>query len=137
MKDKVIKMPKERDLKLDEYDISWRRYRELKYFCMQYNEKKEKIKSIVGLSAVNYSGTPGAKGVFHSQTETQAIKIAGLRNDIKLIDDTAMEADSTIYKQLLENITDGVPYEYLQVPCGRRQFYRARRKFFYLLSQKR
>lgn len=130
-------MAKERDLRLDQYGISWRRYRELKYFCMQYNEKKEKIKSIIGLSAVNYGHVAGRNKKNHSQTEIQAIKVDKLSDDVKLIEDTINEADNTIYKQLLENITESVPYEYLQVPCGRRQFYRARRKFFYLLSQKR
>lgn len=130
-------MAKERDLRLDEFGISRRRYRELKYFCMQYHEKKEAIKNSLGTSALNYSNVPGGKGGFHSNTESQAIKIDKLSDDVRLIEDTINEADSTIYKQLLDNITECVPYEYLNVPCGRRQFYRARRKFFYLLSQKR
>ena len=130
-------MSKERDLRLDEYGISWRRYRELKYFCMQYNEKKEKIKATIGVPAVNYSRTVGGNKSIYSQTEIQAIKVDKLSDDVKLIEDTINEVDNTIYKQLLENITENVPYEYLQVPCGRRQFYIARRKFFYLLSQKR
>ena len=37
---------KDRDLKLDEYNISGNRYRELKYFCRQYREKQSLLRSI-------------------------------------------------------------------------------------------
>jgi hypothetical protein len=31
---------------------------------------------------------------------------------------------------IIKNVVDGTPYEYFDVPCGRRQFYELRRVFF-------
>lgn len=65
------------------------------------------------------------------------MRIAQLKRDTELIDQTAMEADAEIYPWILKNVTSGVPYEYMDVPMGRRKFYEARRYFFFLLAQKR
>lgn len=55
----------------------------------------------------------------------------------ELIEQTAIEADPETCDLLIKNVTEGISYEYMAVPRGRRQFYERRRKFFYLLSQKR
>ncbi|MDF2686467.1 MAG: hypothetical protein K0S55_1649, partial [Clostridia bacterium] len=41
---KVCNMSDKRDIKLDEFNISNYAYRELKYFCLQYQEKKRKLR---------------------------------------------------------------------------------------------
>lgn len=69
--------------------------------------------------------------------ERTAIHNAMLQTDIELIEQTAMEADADIYQWLIKNVTEGIPYEWLNVPRGRKQFYESRRYFFYLLAQKR
>ena len=129
-------MPTNRDLSLDKYGISKLKFRELKYFCLQYNEKKQRIKDIVGLHGVIYDGMP-KRNKISSIVENQALKIAKITEDVKIIEQTAIEAEPGIYQHIIENVTEGTPYEYMNIPCGRRQFYQARRKFFYLLSQKR
>lgn len=130
--DKVRK----RDMKLSDYNISRAKYNELKYFCMQHEEKKREIHNSYGLGAVVSNGMP--KGSTPGNpTERAAIRNAMLQSDVELIERTAMEADSDMYQWLLKNVTEGIPYEWLNVPRGRRQFYEARRYFFYLLSQKR
>lgn len=130
-------MPNQRDLQLERYDIDKYRYRELKYFCLQYDSKKERIRQLrIGLKAVNYTG--GSKtNKITSSTENVALKIEELQKDIELIEQTAIEADSSIYQQIITNVTQNIPYEYLDVPCGRRQFYQARWYFFFLLSFKK
>lgn len=95
-------------IKLKDYGISRNKYNELKYFCMQYAEKKQE------------AGSNGLR-----------------RREIEQIEQSAMEADGDIYGYLLKNVTEGIPYEYMDVPCGRRQFYEARRTFFILLARKR
>lgn len=55
----------------------------------------------------------------------------------KLIEDTARAVDEAIAPYLLKNITEGITFEYLGVPCGRRQFYEKRQQFFFELSKKR
>ena len=43
-------MPRDKDLP-KKYDIPRERYRELKYFCLQYPRKKERAKDTYALSA--------------------------------------------------------------------------------------
>ena len=52
-----------------------------------------------------------------------------MQEDIKLIEETARKASPEIYKWVLKNVTEGTPYEWMDVPVGRRQFYEYRRYF--------
>ena len=124
---------KDRDLKLDGYNISGNRYRELKYFCRQYREKQSLLRSITEVSSPPLSGS----GRLSDKTASTAIRRTELQRDLELIEQTAIEADAEIYTYILSNVADGVPLEYLGIPVGRRKFYEARRKFFYLLSKKK
>jgi len=130
--DKVRK----RDMKLSDYNISRAKYNELKYFCMQYDEKKQELHRGYGLGAVISDGMP--KGNLPGNpVERAAIHNATLQADIELIEQTALEADSDIYQWLIKSVTEGIPYEYMDVPLSRTKFYDSRRYFFYLLAQKR
>lgn len=125
-----------RDIKLSDLNISNAKYNELKYFCKQYREKKEELRNSYGLSAVKYGGSHGGN---HNADPTQnrAIRNVMLRNDIEIIEETAKEADQQIASWLIKNVSEGIPYEWLDVPLSRTRFYDTRRYFFYLLSQKR
>nr|DAH68560.1 MAG TPA: hypothetical protein [Caudoviricetes sp.] len=128
---------RKRDMKLSDYNISREKYNELKYFCMQYNEKKKQLRESYGLGAIVGDGMPHGNTV-GNPVERKAIRNVMLENDIELIEQTAMEADPDIYPYLIENVTDGISYEYMgRVPKARKQFYESRRYFFYLLAQKR
>ena len=70
-------------------------------------------------------------------TAQEAVRNTMMQEDIHLIEETARKAAPEIYKWILKNVTEGIPYEWLDVPVGRRQFYEYRRYFFYLLAQKR
>lgn len=120
----------------DNYNISKEKYYELKYFCLQFDSKKEKLKSICVISAVRTEETPCSTSI-SNPTATQGEIIAQLSKDIELIEQTAIQADSEFYKYILDNVTKGTPYEYLDIPMSRRSFYRLRRKYFYLLSIKK
>lgn len=130
--DKVRK----RNIKLSDYNISKAKYNELKYFCMQYEEKKKKLHSIYELGCVVNDGMPKGNTP-GNPTEQTAIKGALLKNDLDLIEQTAYEARPDIYQWLIKNVTGGIAYEYMNVPLSRTRFYEARRYFFYLLAQKR
>ena len=125
---------KDRDLKLDEYNISGNRYRELKYFCRQYREKQSLLRSVTEIGSPSLCS--GGSGLA-DRTARTAIRRAELQRDLELIEQTAMEADAEIYTYILSNVADGVPWEYLGVPYSRRQFYRIRKRFFYLLSERK
>lgn len=127
---------KKRDIKLSSYNISREKYNELKYFCMQYEEKKRELYKGYGLQAAVNDGQPKGNTP-GNPTEQTALRNVALLRDIELIEQTAIEADPNIYQWLLKNITEGIAYEYLNVPMGRKQFYESRRYFFYLLAQKR
>lgn len=130
-------MPTERDINLDTYNISGNRYRELKYFCRQYREKQSRLRSMTEIGSPAFDGNGGGLGRTSDRTADTAIKRAELQRDLELIEQTAMEADAEIYQYIISNVVDGVPWEYMGVPMGRRKFYETRKKFFYLLSEKR
>lgn len=128
-------MPNKKDLRLEKYNISTNRYRELKYFCMQYREKQSKLRSITEISSPPIGESVGKKTV--DRTSDIAIQRMQLESDMKMIEQAAENADKELSSYIISNVVDGIPYEYLGVPVGRRQFYHSRRKFFYILSMKK
>ncbi len=131
-------MSREYDLKLNgEFYISRHRYRELKAFCLQYEEKKSELNQIYTSSSVSpeitvMGGIPG------KPTEQKALRATQLKNDIELIEKCLKEAcgvDVGLYEPLKRNITLGVGFDGLgAVSCGINQFYKKRKKFFFLLN---
>ena len=128
-------MAKERDLQLLEYDISENRYRELKYFCRQYKEKLQRLNEVTEISSPQLGGR-GGHG-YSDRTGNLAVKNARLTMEIQLIEQAAFETDGECYPYILKNVTEGVPYEYLDIPFSRAGFYAIRKKFFQILDRKR
>ena len=52
-------MPRRRDLKLDKYGISKEAYRELRSFCLQYEEKKARLQQLRSIASAPITGMPG------------------------------------------------------------------------------
>lgn len=135
VKEKI--MTKKRDLNLNKYNISSARYGELKYFCLQYPEWKHTLNTESSLiKSIQLTGLPGAHNISDT-TSLIALKRTELSEKCNLIEQTAIEANPYIYQYILKNVTEDIPFKCLLVPCGKDYFYQARRKFFYLLSQKR
>ncbi len=128
---------KERDLNLSEYNISREKYRELKYFCLQYPEWKHQLQTLTDdLKAPIITDMPTA----HNGTDSTAmimLKRIELAEKCALVEQTAQEVCGNTYSPLLKNVTEGVRYESMPTYTGRRQFYENRRKFFYSLAKKR
>ena len=129
-------MPNKRDLKLDKYNIDKYQYRELHNFCLQYSKKKQKADSLLGAKGVAYTGMPGNTEPGNPTAKAAEMR-AKLLADCKIIEESAKEADPSLYKQIIANVTEQIPFEFMGVPCGRRQFYEIRRKFFFILAHKR
>lgn len=134
-------MSKIRTLNEDKYNISKHRFKELYYFCLQYDEWKDELKyKTDNLKSQELSNTP----ISHSNTsavENLAIRRQQLESKCKLIEQTAMETDSELYQYIIKAVTNEyVTYKYLQtimnIPCSRNTYYDRRRKFYYLLSKK-
>ena len=94
-----------RDMTWDDYGISKNRYKELKAFCLQYDEKKSKIK--YGISAVRYDGQPKSHNT-KSQVEEQAIENSIYKKDCAMIEEAAIRANPEIWKYILKSVTLGL-----------------------------
>lgn len=129
-------MPDKRVLRLSEYGISNKRYLELKAFCLQYGEKQEDLKGTLSMSSAALTGLPHGTAI-SDQTGLLGTRRAALSADLELIERTCRDAAPGYWQHLLANVTEGVSWEYLNPPCGRRQFYEQRRKFFYLLNMRK
>lgn len=89
-------MPNKRDLRMEKYKISTNRYRELKYFCMQYREKKSRLRAITELSVSSMERSKGGNKT-SDRTADIAMQRLQLENDIQMIETAAIEADSALY----------------------------------------
>lgn len=135
-------MARERTAALEKWEISRDRYFELKYICRQYRAYQRAAKRVEDEIAGGFNDVAlrdGPRGTRVSDTTAErALRLARsniARRRVEAIRRAAMEAEHGIYKQLLRNVTQGVPYEHMQVPCGRRFFFEARRRFFWILDK--
>lgn len=129
-------MGKERDLKLQSYNISEYRYRELKYFCKQYREKQSQLRSITELSSPRFDSIGGGNKTSDNTADT-AVRRAQLKKDLEAIEQAAIEAGEELFPYIISNVVDGIAYEYLGVPASKTNFYLKRRKFFWILDKKK
>ena len=127
-----------RDMTWDDYGISKNRCKELKAFCLQYDEKKSKIK--YGISAVRYDGQPKSHNT-KSQVEEQAIENSIYKKDCAMIEEAAIRANPEIWKYILKSVTLGLSYEFIEyddeqgrIPMCRRDFYGTRKRFYAILN---
>ncbi|RGY95388.1 hypothetical protein [Clostridium sp. AM58-1XD] len=129
-----MKQKRVRDFTWKDYGISPYRYRELKNFCLQYIEKKKKIR--YGLSAVRLDGMPGKSGNV-SPVEMRAFENLKNEQDCRMIEEAAKAASSQIWRYLLKSVTEDVSFEMLEydtvlgrIPMGKTDFYGYRRLFY-------
>lgn len=131
---------KRHDLKLDKYNISPQRYRELYYFCLQYDQRRAQIENLRHKSSPPPDGQPRGNGT-GDPTARAAIAAATKSKENEIIEQSAIEAGGDLYPWLFEAICYELKYNYLHtakgMPCGRNEFDRIRHKFFYILDQKK
>lgn len=128
-----------RDMTWEDYKITKNRYKELKAFCMQYDEKKSKIK--YGISAMRYDEQPKGRSTA-SQVENQAIDNEIYKKDCAMIEEAAIRTNPEIWKYILKSVTLGLSYEDIEydeergkIPMCRRDFYGNRKKFYAILNE--
>lgn len=112
-----------RELKLNEYGISSKRFKELSAFCEQYPEWVEELKK--------QSLTAGDAAARRSELEHKC----------RLIETAALEADECLGTFIIKSVCYEKPFWYLrdilEIPCSQSAFYDRRRYFFYLLDKKK
>lgn len=131
-----------RPLSHSKYGISGNRFRELYYWCLQYNEWKDELRYKTDtVRSIEITDMPTAHNGSDA-TQQLAIRRVQLARNCELIEQTALETDPDIYQYLLKAVTDeNVSYRYLEmimgIPCSRNTYYDRRRKFYWLLSQRK
>lgn len=130
-----------RAINKDKYNISNYRFRELYYFCLQYEEWKQELKEKRNpLKAIQYSeaatsGTPG------NPTANIGIECAELSHKCNMIEQAAQAADAELWEYILYAVTnENVTFNFLKtkknMPCERDRYYNNRRKFYFILDKK-
>ena len=111
--------------------ISKNRFLELKYIAMQY-DAMVKAEKALRRGEVDRQGSGNQTWRQSDPTGNAAIGIAMRSNAhrIRAIEEAVTAAGPGIYTWLLRNVTRGETYEKLGPPCGRVQFYAARRRFY-------
>lgn len=129
-----------RDMTWEDYGISKNRYKELKAFCLQYDEKKSKIQ--YGLPSPRQDGMPGGSISTNSPVEQQAIENALYLRDIRMIEEAAVRADPKLWKYILRSVTQDLAYEFVmydeelgKIPAGKTEFYAYRKLFYHYLDK--
>lgn len=128
-----------RNLNLEKYGISGKRYKELCGFCEQYpewiNELKNKNDTV---KSVEITDMP----IYHSNSDATgnlAIRRVELQKKRELIEQTAIQASSDLSQYIIKSVCYEVPVTYLisceEMPISKSAFYELRRYFFYLLDQ--
>jgi len=147
-------MPSTRPIKLDAWGISWEEYKELTYFCLQYDAKKREAAALLTIrlstpTPATYHKGGKEYGTFMPRGNHISDPVAAttakrerLLNDVRIIEQAAIAAvhDSGLDPQyLLRAVTtrDGTrkTLASMGVPMGERQFYALRRKFFWVLRE--
>lgn len=128
---------KERIKRYESAGIDKNRYLELKYLARQYDSmRKREAKLRNGEIDRESKGN----GVWRQSDPTGnaaiGIAMASMAGKIRAIEESARAAGEGIVRELMLHVTRGIGYEKLNPPCGRAQFYRARRRFYIELDKR-
>ncbi|MEG0874612.1 MAG: hypothetical protein RSH79_04830 [Clostridiales bacterium] len=131
---------KRHDLNLTKYNISKKRYRELYYFCLQYDDRVVEINALRYPSPPAGDGQPKGSGL-SDPTADNATLAAKKVWENEIMEQSALEAaGGVLYPYILDMAKYDLKYYYFQgqnIPCGKNEFDRLRHKFFYLLNCKK
>ena len=110
------------------YQLSAHRYRELKHFCLQYYEMRDRVRRL-------------SERIFADDERDlvgdTATELTNLINGIRLIETTAMDTDKKYGVYILRSVTEDVSFSQLGVTLSKGEFDDLRAKFFWLLSERK
>ena len=131
-------MPDMRTLNLERFGISKNRYREMKAFCLQYPEWKEKLSCLQDLKGMA-NGEAVQSGTLGNPTEAAALACMEYSERIGYVESSlemATGSDRIMYNALLKNITKNMSFEQISPPVSRTVFFEIRTAFFVNLNRK-
>lgn len=129
-----------RTLNKDKYNINKFRFKELYYFCLQYDEWRESLDDMRNtLKGMQYSAMPSS-GNPGDPTMKAAIECAEISKKCAAVEAAARAADPDLYEFLLYAVThENISFNLLKVqkdiPCERDRYYDSRRKFYFHLDK--
>lgn len=129
-------------VKLDQYGIDQELYHELKHFCRQYRAKRAELDDARNpMGTQTMDGMPGAARIGDPTSNTaihvlQTPRLVRIARDVEAIEQAALEADGNLYQWIIKSVTTKQSLDLLAAPCGRRQFFDARRRFFWHLANR-
>lgn len=126
----------------NKYWISRENYYELKHFCMQYREWKDRYNELYEkMTSGNSVATSSNSSEIFKPTERYASEMAELSRKMTLVEETVKKADPDIANWLFKAVTESRSFTWLKascgMPCEKDMYYDRYRKFFWLLSQER
>lgn len=107
----------------------------LKEFCREYKKKKNRIMAFSEYQSPSFESSGSGQRRVDSN-ERQIIERVTLEIEVWAIEDAIREVSGDLSPYLFLNVTEGTPFEYLDVPSSRRSFYRMKNEFFKLLDTK-
>lgn len=130
-----------REIKLDKYGISRKRYKELCGFCEQYPDWKKEIQDYSYLKPAFKTSEGRGGGGTSDPTYEAALKMERFIDNCALIERVAQTADPEYWEYIIKSVCYEVPINYLITVEGlsitQCPFYQRRRYFFYLLDKER
>ncbi len=128
-----------RPINSSKYKITENRFKELYYFCLQYDEWIDELKYKKDtMRSPEVKLAPGSLGV-GMPTQELAIRREMLEHNCNIIRQAAVDADKELSGYILKAVTHkDITYNYLYsimgIPCSRNTYYDRRRKFYWILS---
>lgn len=128
--------------KKNEYWIDKHRYYELKHFCLQYPLWRKFYSSLDGMDdlASQMSILYYCFGVSDKTPDIADARLYFYQR-MEMVENAAKKADDTLWEYILVAVTRGYSYNHLKtrlnIPCCKENYYKAYRRFFYILSQER
>lgn len=123
------------------WHLSKHRYLELKHYCLQYPEWKERLELLTG-DLTSHQIAFGGRGSDPADITGQIGSMrAELSNNIEFVERTAREADPDLAGYILCAVTEDRSFPWLstvmRIPCGKDMYYDRYRKFFWLMSREK
>ena len=112
-----------------EYELSPYRYREIKYFCMQYGWFKETLEKLNEEDGYATASTDPVSDI--------AIKREQYKRVIEMIEKTAEDTEPFLKNEILKIVTEDVSTSTMSNQCSRECLEELRRKYFWLLSERK
>lgn len=130
--------------KRNKWWIPEKRYLELYWFCQQYEDwiRERAILLSKGVQTKSYrEDTVQETNYKESKVEEAAIRLAELNRRIKIVENTAREADPGLFKYILLGVTSKKGFTYMEtvldIPCCKVTYYDRYRRFYYLLDKEK